>query len=408
MTKSLSFIITKNIYSCPIDVLSIEGERTTLMKTRATGFAFFFVAASFLVTPGLFAQGSKRIVVNHFIADPKQTSRLYITDASGTGADVVVNFYSVDGDIIGQKKTEVPANGTVTLDPMDIVKRKTYGRVVVESKRGRILGEYWQIVDADEAKYSVAVPAQPALGRDRLLVQHFVSDPEVNSLIYVSESKGGTSVPVSIEFYDESSFLLSRISRTIPPNGTITLKPHDILRRKVVGSVYIITEGGPIVGEYWQLVRGKFPDPRTGKTRKMNYGVAVPLHGKIDTPLSVSETPTEIRLTIEVHFDSDRADVRDVDKINLSEAAKVIKRYFSSGESVVVEGHTDESGEADHNLLLSRRRAENVKDFLVQQHGIDPGPLNAVGFGETRPLVPGATGNAGRVNRRVVFSIPKI
>jgi len=369
-------------------------------------FLITLITAS-AVVQCLFAQGSKRIVVNHFIADPKQTSRLYITDASGTGTDVVVNFYSEEGNIIGQKKTTVPANGTVTLNPMDIVKRKTYGRVVVESKRGRIMGEYWQIIVADKAKYSVAVPAQPALGRDRLVVQHFVSDPQVNSLIYLSESKGGTSVPVNIEFYDESSSLLSRISRTIPPNGTITLKPHDILRRKVVGSVYITTEGGPIVGEYWQLVRGKFPDPRTGKNRKVNYGVAVPLHGKIMTPLSVIETPTEIRLTVEVHFDSDRAEVRAVDKINLSEAAKVIKRYFSDGEVVVVEGHTDESGDAGYNLELSRQRAENVKAYLIQQHGLDPSQLEVVGFGETRPILPGTTGSAGHMNRRVVFSMPK-
>ncbi|MFQ6103729.1 MAG: OmpA family protein [Candidatus Glassbacteria bacterium] len=378
------------------------------MKKRLPGLFMFFLLFAALVANSLSALGSRRIVVNHFIADPKQTSVLFVTDASGNGADIVADFYSMEGDIIGQKNTSIPPNGTLSLIPMDIVKRKAYGRVVVESKSGRIIGEYWQVVETDEAKYSVAVPAQPALGRDKLVVQHFVSDPDVISVIYVSESKGKESVPINIEFYDQSSNLLSKVSKTIKPNGTIALRPHDVIKRKVVGSAYITTQGGPIVGEYWQVVSGKFPDPITGKEKNTNYGVAVPLQGKIETPLSVIETPTEIRLTMEVHFDVDKAEVREVDKPNLSEAAKVIKRYFSDGEVIMVEGHTDESGADDYNLKLSQERADNVRSYLIQQHGLSPEQLKAVGYGETRPVVPGATGDAGQVNRRVVFSIPKV
>jgi outer membrane protein OmpA-like peptidoglycan-associated protein len=378
------------------------------MKKRLPGIFLLLIAIAALGAQNLLAMGSKRIVVNHFIADPKQTSVVYVTDASGNGADITANFYSMEGEIIGQKKTSVPANGTVSLLPMDIVKRKAFGRVVVESSTGRIIGEYWQVVETDDAKYSVAVPAQPALGRDRLVVQHFVSDPEVTSAIYISESQGKGSVPVTLEFFDTSSSLLSKISQTIPANGTIAVKPHDVLKRKVVGSVLITTGGGPIVGEYWQVVNGKFPDPITGKEKKTNYGVGVSLQGMIDTPLDVIETPSEIRLVLEVHFDVDKADVRESDKANLAEAAKVIKRYFSDGQVVMVEGHTDESGDANHNLQLSQKRADSVKTFLVEQHGLSTDQLKAVGYGETRPAVPGATGDAAQVNRRVVFAIPKV
>ncbi len=376
------------------------------MKRRLPGFFMLLVVANAFLGSSLLAIGAKRIVVNHFIADPKQTSVLYVTDASGQGADITANFYDMEGSIIGQKNTTVPANGTIPLNPMDIVKRKAYGRVVVESKTGRIIGEYWQIVEEEEAKYSIAVPAQPALGRDKLIVQHFVSDPEVRSVIYISESAGRESVPVTIEFYDRSSNLLSKVSKTIAPNGTIALKPHDVLKRKVVGTAYITTGGGPIVGEYWQVVTGKFPDPLTGKKKETNYGVAVPLQGKIMTELKAVETPSEIRLTVEAHFDVDKAEIREVDRPNIAEAAKIIKRYFSDG-TVMIEGHTDESGEADYNQKLSEKRAQAVKEFLFQEHGLDPNQLKAVGYGESRPVVPGATGEAGQVNRRVVFTIPK-
>ena len=74
----------------------------------------------------------------------------------------------------------------------------------------------------------------------------------------------------------------------------------------------------------------------------------------------------------------------------------------------MVEGHTDESGEADYNLKLSQDRADNVRDFMIQKYGLKSEQLKSVGYGETRPVVPGAVGKAGQVNRRVVFSIPKI
>lgn len=355
----------------------------------------------------LLAQGSERIVLNHFIADPDQRSRVYITDAQGTSQEVTLTFYSEAGDIIGQRRFSLAANGTVTINPFDVIQRRAYGKAVAEAS-ARILGEYWQIVETEDAGYSVAVPLQAALGHDRLLVQHFVSDPNVTSNIYISDTRGKADIPIEIEFYDESSNLLSKISRTVPSNGSVTVKPWDVLQKKVVGSAHIRTLGGPIVGEYWQIVSGKFEDPKTRKRRFVNYAVGVPLTGKIDTPLSIFESPTEIRLTMEVHFDVDKAEIRDVDKPNLEEAAKVIKRYFSGGETVLVEGHTDESGDDEHNLKLSQARADNVKTYLVSTLGLSDQQLKAVGYGETRPVVPGATGAAGQVNRRVVFSIPKI
>ena len=74
----------------------------------------------------------------------------------------------------------------------------------------------------------------------------------------------------------------------------------------------------------------------------------------------------------------------------------------------MVEGHTDESGEADYNQELSQKRADTVVSYLTSSLGMKSGQLKAVGYGESRPVVPGATGEAGHVNRRVVFSIPKI
>lgn len=360
-----------------------------------------------LVVSSVIAQGSKRIVFNHFISDPKQTSVLYITDAQGMDSNVEVNFYSNSGEIIGQKKTRVPADGTISIKPIDVVKRVANGKAVVVSRGGRVIGEYWQLVETKEFKYSVAVPGQPALGRDVLFIQHLVSDPNVTSVIFVSDTRNEGSVPIDIELFDESGGMMAKTDEVIPSGGTVAIRPHDILRKKTVGSARITTRGGPIVGEYWQFVSGKFKDPETGKEEKINYCVAVPSLGRVDTPLNIIDWPDKMELVIPVHFDVDSDEIRDVDKANLAEAAKVIKRYFYGGETIIVEGHTDESGAADYNKKLSLRRAESVVRYLVSNHGINAAQLRSVGKGEEEPIIPGATGDAGQVNRRVVFLIPK-
>ncbi len=360
-----------------------------------------------LLTSGALAQGSKRVVFNHFISDPKQTSVIYITDAQGMNSDVEVNFYTNAGEIIGQKKLQVPANGTVAIKPVDVVKRVENGKAIVISKGGRIIGEYWQLVETDDFKYSVAVPGQSAVGKDVLFVQHLVSDPQVTSVIFVSDTREKGSVPVDIEFLDEGGGLMGKTSNVIPSGGTLVLKPHDVLKKKTVGGARITTRGGPIVGEYWQFVSGKFKNAETGKEEKINYCVAVPMLGRVNTTLNIIDWPDRMELVIPVHFDVDKDEVRDVDKPNLAEGAKMIDRFFFGGETIVIEGHTDQSGDADYNMKLSMRRAESVARYLTATHGISAAQLQPVGKGEEEPIIPGATGAAGEVNRRVVFLIPK-
>jgi outer membrane protein OmpA-like peptidoglycan-associated protein len=69
-----------------------------------------------------------------------------------------------------------------------------------------------------------------------------------------------------------------------------------------------------------------------------------------------------------------------------------------------IEGHTDAKGSTAHNQILSERRAEAVRNYLVTM-GIREERLVAVGFGKTRPLPnPPAASPYAPVNRRVQFS----
>ena len=68
---------------------------------------------------------------------------------------------------------------------------------------------------------------------------------------------------------------------------------------------------------------------------------------------------------------------------------------------IEIQGHTDSQGSAEGNLLLSQRRAEAVRGYLIRTHGIPAGRLLARGYGESEPLASNDT-EAGRArNRRV-------
>jgi large repetitive protein len=69
-----------------------------------------------------------------------------------------------------------------------------------------------------------------------------------------------------------------------------------------------------------------------------------------------------------------------------------------------IEGHTDSRGDDDHNLDLSNRRAQAVMKYLVD-NGVDASRMEAVGKGETEPLVADDTDENMQKNRRVEFEI---
>lgn len=75
----------------------------------------------------------------------------------------------------------------------------------------------------------------------------------------------------------------------------------------------------------------------------------------------------------------------------------------NAGSSFLIEGHTDSTGDAAHNLELSKRRAEAVKAVLVSQFGIDGARLTTTGLGSTKPVASNDTPQGRSENRRVEF-----
>jgi OmpA-OmpF porin, OOP family len=103
-----------------------------------------------------------------------------------------------------------------------------------------------------------------------------------------------------------------------------------------------------------------------------------------------------------IEFDFGKDTIRPVSKPVLDDAIEKLKKF--PGVRVKIVGHTDNVGTPEANLDLSKRRAESVKQYLVDG-GIDPSRIETDGKGQTEPEDTNDT-EAGRAkNRRIVFDI---
>src|SRR5262249_23173329 len=87
----------------------------------------------------------------------------------------------------------------------------------------------------------------------------------------------------------------------------------------------------------------------------------------------------------------------------LQQAAAQIKS-LPAGSVIEVGGHTDNTGNAAANMTLSQRRADAVRDALIQ-NGVAPAMLTAKGFGDPRPIASNDTPDGRLQNRRTEFTL---
>ncbi len=129
---------------------------------------------------------------------------------------------------------------------------------------------------------------------------------------------------------------------------------------------------------------------------------------KIETEPAVKEgtekgIPEDLKKTVDeiynnLSYQSGKALIDESSKDDLDKLAEIMEN--DPKLQLIIEGYTDNEGEASYNLLLSRDRADAVKQYLMGK-GISEDRLRAEGYGEILPIAPNDT-EAGRAkNRRV-------
>jgi OOP family OmpA-OmpF porin len=104
-----------------------------------------------------------------------------------------------------------------------------------------------------------------------------------------------------------------------------------------------------------------------------------------------------------LQFETGKAIILDNSKPYLDELANVLKE---TNWTLNLIGHTDNVGSDADNLILSKKRAEAVKIYLISKSIADV-RINAIGKGESEPLVSNETVQGREKNRRVEFIIVK-
>lgn len=114
----------------------------------------------------------------------------------------------------------------------------------------------------------------------------------------------------------------------------------------------------------------------------------------------VEVTTEAIRIRQTIYFRVNKATIRPVSFPILDTVTQVLTDYPDI--KVEVQGHTDSQGNDAHNLDLSQRRAESVREYLVSR-GVSADRLRPKGYGESAPIESNRTRAGRAANRRVEF-----
>jgi len=104
----------------------------------------------------------------------------------------------------------------------------------------------------------------------------------------------------------------------------------------------------------------------------------------------------------DVHFEFDRADIREGDRAILSKNADVLKKFDFL--KITVEGHCDERGTTEYNLALGERRAKASYDYLVSL-GVQADRLKTLSYGKEVPVCQEHGEDCWSRNRRDRFTV---
>ena len=119
-----------------------------------------------------------------------------------------------------------------------------------------------------------------------------------------------------------------------------------------------------------------------------------------DTPAEpVVDAGEPVRVELDVKFDFDKSVVKEESQADIKALADFMSQYPQT--TTTVEGHTDSMGTDAYNQSLSERRANAVRDELVNRYGLASDRVSSVGHGESRPVADNGTEEGRAINRRV-------
>ncbi len=258
------------------------------------------------------------------------------------------------------------------------------------------------------------------------VTQRAPTDPTTGAYSITLPAGTYQAMAVVTGFKPKTMQVIVEVGKTTPANFILEpAKATGILKGKVIskdkkkGVAAVITFPGetipnvttdPDTGEFVAKVPAK---KLKVKASALNYksqikevtvkpGQTVVVNFELEPYKLIKVTKKKIVIKQKIYFQTGKAIIRPESFPVLDEIVQVLKD--NPWIRLRIEGHTDSVGSAAYNLRLSQKRANAVRNYLISK-GIDPSRLEAVGYGESRPIAPNTTPEGRAKNRRVEFVI---
>jgi peptidoglycan-associated lipoprotein len=186
----------------------------------------------------------------------------------------------------------------------------------------------------------------------------------------------GQSAKLTWTTTDANNVSISPEVGAVTPQGSTTVTPSD-------STTYTITASGP--------------GGNADATARITVNAPAPPPAAAKEPDWNTLFMQEVR---DAYFDYDSAEIRSDARDALQKTADFLKKYPQV--RVVIEGHCDERGSTEYNLALGDRRANAVKQYLVNL-GIPAANLNTVSYGKEKPFCSESSESCYQQNRRGHF-----
>lgn len=205
----------------------------------------------------------------------------------------------------------------------------------------------------------------------------------------VADSRSKKPLPAMVELIDlKTNQVVSRVQTDATTGQYTAVLPS--------GGDYALYVSAP--GYLFKSLSFDFSQPAPAdRNRSSGTGIAM------NVPLERAVSGTTAKETLNnLFFESTRYDLADKSRTELDR----ISAFMKTNPTIRIEiaGHTDDRGDPAANLLLSQKRAQAVVNYLTKA-GVEPGRMQAVGFGKTRPAVPNSSDENRQLNRRIEWRI---
>jgi OOP family OmpA-OmpF porin len=122
----------------------------------------------------------------------------------------------------------------------------------------------------------------------------------------------------------------------------------------------------------------------------------------VNAALGQDQVDPKTLLNLSIEYATGASEVPENIEPKLLQIAQILK---DDPRGIAINGHTDNTGVAQDNKVLSLARAEKIKAYLVSQ-GVDASRLNTAGFGDEKPVADNNSDAGKAKNRRIEFSNP--